>query len=64
LNCAEAVIELLTDRDKWCSARDAAIKRVETYYDDRDMIVRYRGIYDRYLADASQAGTNPLRKTG
>ena len=61
---AEAAIELLTDRDKWCSARDAAIKRVETYYDDRDMIVRYRGIYDRYLADASQTNTDPLRKAG
>jgi len=42
---AEAAIELLNDEDKWRAARDAAIKRVETYYDEKDMIRRYEAIY-------------------
>ncbi len=49
---AEAAIELLTNREKWCKARDAAIKRVETFYDDRDMIRRYHDVYDKYLQAA------------
>ena len=50
---AEAVIELLTNREKWCKARDAAIKRVEIFYDDRDMIRRYHEVYDKYLESAA-----------
>lgn len=42
---AEAAISLLKDEEKWRSARDAAIARVETYYDEKDMIRRYEGIY-------------------
>lgn len=42
---AEAAIELLNDTAKWRAARDAAIKRVETYYDEKDMIRRYESIY-------------------
>ena len=50
---AEAALELLTDREKWCDARDAAIKRVETFYSDKDMIGRYRQIYLNYVQDPS-----------
>lgn len=46
---AEAVIALLSDEDNWRSARDAAVKRVETYYDEKDMISRYRDIYQAQL---------------
>jgi len=50
---AEAALELLTDRKKWCEARDAAIKRVETFYSDKDMIGRYRQIYLSYVRETS-----------
>ncbi len=46
---AEAVIKLLGDEDNWRSARDAAVKRVETYYDEKDMIKRYRDIYQSQI---------------
>lgn len=52
---AEAAIDLLTDREKWCKARDAAIERVETFYDDRDMIRRYRDVYEKYLQSGTAA---------
>lgn len=46
---AEAVIDLLGNEDNWRAARDAAVKRVETYYDEKDMIRRYRDIYETQL---------------
>ena len=49
---AEAAIELLLNDDEWQKASNAAIKRVETYYDERDMISRYRAIYDNHFASA------------
>ena len=52
---AEAALELLTDREKWSEARDAAIERVETFYSDKEMIGRYRQIYQSYLQNASAA---------
>lgn len=42
---AEEVIPLLTDISKWRSARDAAITRVEKYYDENQMLERYNKIY-------------------
>lgn len=42
---ADAAIELLTDKATWDAARDAAIARVETYYDGKDMIKRYKDVY-------------------
>ena len=50
---AEAAIALLSDDSNWRSARDAAIKRVETYYDEKDMIRRYRDIYQVQLEQNS-----------
>lgn len=54
---AEEVIALLSDEDNWRSARDAAVKRVETFYDEKDMIRRYSDIYQAQL-DL----TNPVSK--
>ncbi len=46
---ADAAITLLRDEDIWRNARDAAITRVETYYDEKDMIRRYADIYQTQL---------------
>jgi len=51
---ADAAIALLNSEDAWRSASNAAIKRVETYYDEKDMIGRYRRIYRNQL-DAEQS---------
>lgn len=42
---AEAVLGLLDDPEAWKSASEAAIKRVETYYADEQMIEAYRDVY-------------------
>jgi len=46
---AEAAISLLCDADEWRVASDAAIARVEAYYDEKDMIRRYAEIYQTQL---------------
>jgi len=46
---AEAIISLLTDRSKWQAASQAAITRVEKYYDEKDMLVRYHDIYKKNI---------------
>lgn len=46
---AEAAIELLNNDANWRSARDAAINRVEAYYDEKDMIQRYQEAYQSQL---------------
>ncbi len=50
---AEAAIELLSNPAAWGRARDAAIARVETYYDDQDMILHYRNVYQDALCGQS-----------
>ncbi|MDB5904405.1 MAG: hypothetical protein JWM26_3283, partial [Betaproteobacteria bacterium] len=45
---ATAVIELLTDQDKWQAASNAGIRRVETYYNQEQMFGRYRDIYEAH----------------
>jgi glycosyltransferase involved in cell wall biosynthesis len=45
---ATAVIELLTDQDKWQAASTAGIRRVETYYNQEQMFGRYRDIYEAH----------------
>ena len=42
---ARAAIELLRDDEKWKAASEAAVQRVETYYDEVQMIERYRDVY-------------------
>jgi len=46
---AKAAIELLQNPDVWHAASEAAIQRVETYYDDVRMIGRYRDVYQLEL---------------
>lgn len=43
---ADAAIHLLSDREAWRSASRAAVARVETYYDEVDMIARYQRVYE------------------
>ena len=53
---ADAIIELLTDQEKWRAASKAAITRVEKYYDEKDMLARYRDIYDNNIDQARRSG--------
>ncbi len=46
---AQAAIKLLSDEDAWHAAQAAGIKRVEKYYQQRDMFARYRKIYTQAL---------------
>jgi len=56
---AEAVIPLLSDTKQWKAARDAAIQRVEKYYDEKDMLKRYHNIYLDQIQSAQ-----PLKRAG
>jgi len=56
---AEAVIPLLTDEAQWRTARDAAITRVEKYYDEKDMVERYENIYLDLIAN-----NQPMQQAG
>ncbi len=42
---ADAALALLTDPAAWKAARRSAIARVEKYYDERDMLAAYAGVY-------------------
>lgn len=53
---AEAVIPLLTDNRKWRMAREAAIARVEKYYDEKVMLQRYHDIYIDNINSAQASG--------
>ncbi len=56
---AEAAVALLSDRHVWGEARDAAIARVESYYDERQMIERYQQVYEQQMSpDNSCADAN------
>lgn len=57
---AEAVIPLLTDINKWRAASKVAIKRAETYYDEKEMLDRYHSIYLDNI-NATQSN-NPMKK--
>ncbi len=45
---AQAALELLTDPAAWHTASQAAIKRVERFYDQRLMFDRYRALYRKH----------------
>ena len=49
---ALAAIDLLTDRNKWQAASNAAIRRVETYYNQEQMFARYRAVYEAHAWQA------------
>jgi glycosyltransferase involved in cell wall biosynthesis len=42
---AEGAVALLQNEDRWRSAQQAGIRRVERFYTQRDMIETYRRIY-------------------
>jgi len=46
---AEAAIKLLTDDDLYEAMSKAAFKRVNKYYNQTDMIVAYRNLYEQYI---------------
>jgi len=54
---AAAAIGLLEDGAAWLRASHAGIARVETLYDERDMIARYRDVYAASVASDDCAGT-------
>jgi len=47
-NLAEEAVTLLNDRERWLSAREVGIKRVEKYYSQKEMIDSYRKLYGRH----------------
>lgn len=46
---AEATVRLLSDDDLYYSMADAALKRTTKYYNQDDMIVAYRNLYEQYI---------------
>jgi len=46
---ANAAIELLTNESVWKASQQAAIKRVERYYTQKEMFAKYRNIYSNAL---------------
>ena len=60
---AEAAIGLLADPEAWARASAAAVARVESRYDERDMIRRYRGVYEAALDRATVQGTDVANGT-
>lgn len=48
---AEEAVKLLNDRQLWLNAREVCIKRVEKYYNQKDMINAYRKIYHKAKLD-------------
>jgi polysaccharide biosynthesis protein PelF len=46
---ADAVVTLLTDLKRWFAAQEIAIKRVEKYYSQSDMIASYKHIYEEAM---------------
>lgn len=60
---AEAAIALLSDQQAWQQASRSAIARVEAYYDEDDMIARYRAVYDAYRQSGdNQTAVEPTRR--
>ena len=50
---ASAAVALLSDSAAWQKASEAAVRRVEAYYDEDDMIDRYQLVYERQIANHS-----------
>lgn len=46
---AHAALDLLLNQEKWFSAQEAGIKRVETFYTETEMLERYRSLYTQAL---------------
>ncbi|ABE30009.1 glycosyl transferases group 1 family protein [Paraburkholderia xenovorans LB400] len=56
---AQAVLSLLADETRWHAAQQAGLARVRSYYTKKQMIDRYRTLYDRLSAmpDRERNGT-------
>jgi polysaccharide biosynthesis protein PelF len=52
---AQAVLSLLADEDRWKAAQQAGLARVRRYYTKKQMIDRYRTLYDRLSAMPDRA---------
>jgi polysaccharide biosynthesis protein PelF len=52
---AEAALALLADEDRWKAAQQAGLARVRRYYTKKQMIDRYRALYDRLSATPDRA---------
>ncbi len=46
---AQAVINLLKDDEKYCAMSESAKKRVAKYYNRKDMIIKYRNLYEQFI---------------
>ncbi|MBT3182012.1 MAG: GT4 family glycosyltransferase PelF [Deltaproteobacteria bacterium] len=46
---SEAAIKLLTDDDTYNSMSEVCVKRVEQFYNQRDVITSYRNLYEKYI---------------
>ncbi|MFK7891941.1 MAG: GT4 family glycosyltransferase PelF, partial [Granulosicoccus sp.] len=58
-----AAIQMLSDTALWQAASESAIRRVETYYDEKTMIASYEEVYQRHLkADKSSDGSSDSAK--
>lgn len=53
---ARAALELLSDPAAWCEASAAAIRRVETYYTEPQMLAEYRDRYASAMGGTSESG--------
>lgn len=53
---AAEIVALLGDEGRWRAARDAAVARVERYYDQAMVLRRYRAVYARALERAAEGG--------
>ncbi|WP_341744767.1 GT4 family glycosyltransferase PelF [Azonexus hydrophilus] len=52
---ANASLDLLTNKARWKAASNAAIARVERFYDDRIMFGSYKKVYETALAQSSES---------
>ena len=46
---SEAIVDLLSDPQKWYACREVGIKRVEKYYDEKIMLSQYKAVYEDAL---------------
>lgn len=53
---AEAAVKLLSDTNAWRMASKVAMQRVETYYNEKDMIATYSKIYSQHIDNTGSSG--------
>ena len=56
---AAAILDLLTDREAWMSARDVGIARVDSQYSEQLMLERYEHLYTEVTE-----GSRPVAAAG